>query len=275
MLDSISPLLLFFIFTFGAIVGSFLNVVLLRFHTGRSLNGSSHCMSCQSQLHWYELLPLLSYIFLWGRCRTCGSRFSARYAVVESVAGIMTVLAVVGTGSVAYLALMFILAMMLVVIIFYDIDHHIIPDEFICILWLLFALYGGMLWIEYGFDLYIYASMVLSGLAVGLFFFVLWWFSAGTWLGFGDVKLVIPLGMFVGMSHIFSFIVLSFWIGAIISLLLLGYQYYKKRGKRHLRFLHSGLTMKSEVPFAPFLVLSFVMTFWLKIDVLDWFVYVF
>jgi leader peptidase (prepilin peptidase) / N-methyltransferase len=275
MISFITLPTLFFVFVVGAIIGSFLNVFLLRFHTGRSLNGSSHCMSCLAKLHWYELLPLISYISLRGRCRKCGSRFSARYAVVECVSGIMAVLAVLGTHAIEYFAVMFILAMLCVVIIFYDIDHYIIPDEFVYGIWILFALYGGMLWQEYGFDLQMFAGMVLAGLLAGIFFFILWWYSAGTWLGFGDVKLIIPLGMFVGMSHIFSFIVLSFWIGAGISLLLLGYQYFKKRGQQHLRFFHSGFTMKSEVPFAPFLVISFVMTFWLKIDILDWFVYVF
>lgn len=171
--------------------------------------------------------------------------------------------------------LMFILAMTLVVVIVYDIDHMIIPHEFVYTLLLLAFIYLGYGWWSGGIlslDILWYG---LSGLGVGSFFFALWWYSDGRWLGLGDAKLAVPLGILSGPTLSFSLIVLAFWIGTLISLSLILYQYLKKRGQPHLRFLLPTFTMKSEVPFAPFLVLAFICTFWFKVNILNWFSYVF
>src|SRR3989344_148921 len=75
--------LAFFFLCLGAIVGSYLNVLILRYNTGRSSQGRSSCMSCQKRLSWYELIPVLSYIVLRGRCRSCTSKISLQYPLVE------------------------------------------------------------------------------------------------------------------------------------------------------------------------------------------------
>ena len=93
--------------------------------------------------------------------------------------------------------------------------------------------------------------------------------SEGRWIGFGDVKLVLPLGILIGYAGVFSMLVLSFWIGAIIGLLLLAWQYLQKRGKPHLRFLTRELTIKSAVPFAPFLISGFLAVFFLELDIVS------
>jgi len=82
-------------FGFGVIIGSFLNVLIYRFHTGKSLSGHSHCLSCGTRLCWFELLPLVSYLGLRGRCRTCGCRIPNRYFLVEFATGMAFVGAVV------------------------------------------------------------------------------------------------------------------------------------------------------------------------------------
>jgi prepilin signal peptidase PulO-like enzyme (type II secretory pathway) len=99
---------------------------------------------------------------------------------------------------------------------------------------------------------------------------LLWIISKGEWLGFGDVKLVFPLGLLVGPGSVFSFIVLSFWIGAIVSLVLLGIQKVQ-RGKSHLRLLAPTITMKTAVPFAPFLIVGALVTFFTHFNVLTLF----
>ena len=86
-------------FVFGVIIGSFLNVYIYRFHTGKSLSGHSHCLSCGTPLKPYELIPLLSYVFLRGRCRTCGCKIPARYFLVELTAGLLVI-----SSSAVYLA---------------------------------------------------------------------------------------------------------------------------------------------------------------------------
>src|SRR4051812_24315811 len=76
-------------FIFGIIIGSFLNVVILRYNTERNLGGRSACMSCRNTLAWYELVPLFSYIFQRGRCMNCKTKISAQYPIVEFITGIL------------------------------------------------------------------------------------------------------------------------------------------------------------------------------------------
>jgi leader peptidase (prepilin peptidase)/N-methyltransferase len=212
-------------FLLGAIIGSFLNVYIYRFHTGKSLAGSSHCLSCGSPLKWFELFPIFSYLAIRGRCRHCHSKVPFRYFVVELL-----------TGAVGGLML---------------------QNYFI------YGVPGDVL----VFDFFI----ALVGSA---FFMFLWLISKGEWLGFGDVKLAFPLGWLVGASSVFSFVVLSFWIGALVSLLILGLQKYQ-RGKSHLRLLSAPITMKSAVPFAPFLIAGALVTFFANLNVLDFFTFTF
>src|SRR3989344_1792899 len=81
-----------FVFILGTIIGSFLNVVILRYNTGSSIQGRSGCMSCGKPLVWYELFPVLSFLFLLGRCGGCKSRISAQYPLVELLTGIIFLL---------------------------------------------------------------------------------------------------------------------------------------------------------------------------------------
>ncbi len=171
--------------------------------------------------------------------------------------------------------LMFFTAMTLVVVTAYDIDHMIIPHEFVYTLLGLVVWYLVYGWWNGSLEISDIGWRFLAGVGASGFFYALWWYSGGRWLGLGDAKLAFPLAMMVGVSLVFSLVVLAFWIGAIISLTIILYQQLKKRGQTHLRFLSTPLTIKSEVPFAPFLVLSFVCTFWFGVNVLDWFVYAF
>lgn len=267
-------LLIPIIFMFGVVIGSFLNVFIIRFHTGKSLSGSSHCMSCGKMLRWYDLFPLLSYLWLRGRCGQCGARIPARYFWVEIISGILAVVAVLSTADIFLWPFMFLLAMVLVVIAVYDIDHMIIPHEFVWSLVAMSTFYLGYLF--YLGDL-TYLGVVynlLAGAGSGLFFYILWWYSGGRWLGLGDAKLALPLGVIVGPWGAFSMLTLSFWVGAIISLAMIYFQYLQKRKKPALQSSPSSLTMKSEVPFAPFLLIGFSLVMFLQVNVLDWFAYV-
>ena len=91
-----SPILILmtiFIFLFGIVIGSFLNVCIYRIPKGEDIvKTSSHCMSCGYQLRWYDLIPLFSYIFLRGKCRKCGVKLSMQYPIVEALNGILYVL---------------------------------------------------------------------------------------------------------------------------------------------------------------------------------------
>lgn len=253
------------IFLLGLIIGSFLNVCIYRLHTGRSLAGSSHCLSCGKNLRWYELLPVLSYFALRGRCAGCGSHIPARYALVEGLTALLFLAVFSVVPPLWPLVLWLVLVSLLIVIVVYDLYHLIIPDE----LTLMVTLVIGILFVvTTPVSTATLTEGGLSALAALLVYGGLWLISRGRWIGFGDVKLSLPLAFTLGLWGTFSFVVLSFWAGALISVCLLNLQYLLKRGQRHLPFLAVPLTMKSEVPFAPFLVIAFLLVALYQTDVL-------
>lgn len=259
-------------FIFGLIIGSFLNVYIYRFHTGKSLAGSSHCLSCRTPLRFYELFPLFSYLGLRGRCLTCSALIPSRYFWVELATGILFCLVVNLFTDVYLWPLLFILMATLVVVSVYDLAHFIIPDVFVVFLSAIALVYGGYTFYLSG-DYYPLISGIGASMVAFSFFAGLWWFSSGRWLGFGDAKLAVPLGFMVGIVGVFSMIALSFWIGTIISVVILIWQRYGKRGQLSFRGGARPLTIKSEVPFAPFLILGFLTVFLFGVDVLLWFSY--
>ncbi len=243
-------------FVLGAIVGSFLNVVILRFNTGRSFGGRSACLTCQSELKAHELIPLLSFFLLRGRCLSCQTKISIQYPLVELLTGLVFAglflkfqdffftSAPAFALSYAYYALAFSL---LVVIATYDLKHKIIPDLFVFIFGLL-AFLGIFIFSPQGFSPHLPGIWeILSGVLVALPFAAIWMLSRGSWMGLGDAKLALGLAYLLGLSGVLSAIVLSFWSGAIIGLFLLAFS------KNH--------RLKSEIPFAPFLVLGAIIAF--------------
>jgi leader peptidase (prepilin peptidase)/N-methyltransferase len=243
-------------FGLGVIIGSFLNVYIYRFHTGKSLSGSSHCLSCGAPLAWYDLFPLLSYLGLRGRCRQCGCKIPARYFLVELMTGLLFAGALSITTDVLALCILWFIFSVMVVITVYDYYHFIIPDSLTLTLLAAVSALVGYQWFISDGSLVEIAVAIAGALAGSAFFLALWLISKGAWLGFGDVKLAVPLGLLVGATQVFSFVVLSFWIGAGVSLFILGLAWLLERGKQHLQLPELGLTMKSAVPFAPFMVAS-------------------
>ncbi len=257
------------IFIFGTIIGSFLNVVLYRMHTGKSLNGRSHCMSCRKELEWYELFPVFSYLSQRGKCRGCLSYIPSRYLFVELATGLLYCITFFFFHANIFLLLLFaVLNTLFMLVVVYDIRHTIIPDE-------LSLMIGGVAVIYLGYvlsltlDWMLVGKHILAGLSAGLFFWGLWFVSKGRWIGLGDAKLALPLGMIVGLGSVFSMVVLSFWIGAVISVSLLGLERVLKRGKIPLHFMGTPLTIKSEVPFAPFMIVGFLLVQLLHADIFN------
>ncbi|MGH0028680.1 MAG: prepilin peptidase [Myxococcota bacterium] len=114
----------------GLVVGSFLNVVIHRLPRGESLAWpGSHCPHCDAPIHWYDNLPVVSYLVLRGRCRSCGVRISPRYPAVEAITGVVFVALAVRHGAGPMLPLWWAFGAALVATAFIDFDHQIIPDE--------------------------------------------------------------------------------------------------------------------------------------------------
>ncbi len=256
-----------FALVFGVIIGSFLNVYIYRFHTGKSLMGSSHCLSCGTDLKPYELVPLFSYLALRGRCRTCSSHIPSRYFLVELLTGLLFVGVVLVATDVMTLIHMLVMMSLLVVVAVYDMYHMVIPDE------LVVSLLVVVLSLQYymhimGLPLQVFWYNIAAALLASLFFMTLWRVSRGTWIGFGDVKLVVPLALAVGYIQVFSMVVLSFWIGAVIGVAIMLWQKLQRQRQLHFRFLPTELTLKSAVPFAPFLILGFLTVYFFEINVI-------
>src|SRR5688572_15032179 len=133
------PILIVVFFILGLIIGSFLNVVILRTHTNKSFGGRSACMSCRSTLAWYELIPVISYLGLGGKCRSCKTNISIQYPLVELLSGIIFALifykfyelffADPFSFAISYGFYATFFALLLVVSV-YDFKHKIIPDAF-------------------------------------------------------------------------------------------------------------------------------------------------
>jgi leader peptidase (prepilin peptidase)/N-methyltransferase len=258
-----------FFFIFGLIIGSFLNVVIYRFNTGKTLGGRSSCMSCQNKIYWYDLVPLFSFLVLKGRCRSCRGKISIQYPVVEFITGLIFVglflkyKYVFFTSSLlfsvdyAYYITIFCL---LLVIAVYDLKHKIIPDTLSIVFSILAfvgmfffsALGGSAFGGNYIFHPHIPSILeFLSGVFIALPFAFFWLVSRGAWMGFGDVKLALGLGFLLGLGKGLSAIVFAFWSGAIVGIFLL--------------FFSRSYKMKSEIPFAPFLVLGAFLAYLLEV----------
>jgi leader peptidase (prepilin peptidase)/N-methyltransferase len=258
-------LTIIYLFVLGLLIGSFLNVVILRYNTGKSLSGRSGCFSCRHALGWYELVPVLSFLVLSGRCRHCGSKISRQYIGVELSTGILFALSAwrfypdISASVFACL-----LSAVLVVIVAYDLKHQIIPD-LPAYLFIVLAILSPIFFrLDAGLTTGL-GTMVLKGLGAGLLYFLIfasiWYFSGGHWMGFGDAKLAFGIGALLGFFGGFNALVLAFWTGALVGLALIGLSRLK---------LARRYSIKSEVPFAPFLALGLVIYLFFGLTVMRW-----
>jgi prepilin signal peptidase PulO-like enzyme (type II secretory pathway) len=248
-------------FLFGLIIGSFLNVVILR-RCASALGGRSHCMSCRMTIRWYDNIPLLSWLALRGRCRFCKSRISPQYPLVELLTGVL--FALLGGAPLTYpeLAVGFCIIALLVAIAVYDLRHTIIPDEWVYP-FALFALVFAYLWIGPvgGIPLFL-----LAGPLIALPLFLLWLVSRGAWMGLGDAKLCLGIGWLLGPLYGFYALSFGFILGAFVALcILLPLPYLVRAARGIVRLSARGtrFTMKSEVPFGPFLIAAALIIWFL------------
>lgn len=239
-------------FILGLIIGSFLNVVILRLHTAETILGRSHCPHCKARIRWYDNIPLFSFAILKTRCRDCKEKISWQYPVVELTTGILFAF----TGAYffdinnfqTWLATFYYLIIfsLLLVIFAYDFKHMEIP---MTIVWLGVGIavvyYLLSDWLNFQAAAGIWSLNIFSALVAGLAAFIIFFIlSAGSrekWMGLGDAYVALLAGLIIQWPGIIYALVLAFTIGAIYGIILIGL------GKK---------TLKSQVPFAPFLVLG-------------------
>ena len=239
-------------FIIGAVYGSFLNMLLWRLPRDQGLGGRSRCPLCQAQLAWHNLIPIFSFIFLLGRCRTCRARIPNRYLLVEIVSA--ATLGLFGFFVVPVLTIVpmifgVCIAFTLLVLLFFDLYYFILPDMVVIpaiLIVMLYAIFVGANPVQH----------LVTALISGLFFGILYVVSKGRWLGFGDVKLAILLGLIFGYPLSYLIILASVWVGAITGLVMIAL------GKA---------TMKKALPFGAFLcsVALIVLIFYDKLTYIE------
>ena len=236
-------------FILGTIIGSFLNCLVCRFHNNEDfLVKRSYCPHCKHPLSWQDLIPIFSFLFLKAKCRYCKMPISSQYFLAELATGALFVLALTQHSYFLLLAFCF-----LIVIFIYDFKYYIIPDKVIfpaIIISFFYQLVSNLQSID------IFYSAVISALAAAGFFLAIFLISRGRWIGFGDVKLALFMGLLLNFPNILIALFLGFFIGAIIGTVLI---VLNKKG------------LKSEVPFGPFLVTGTLISIFWGEKIFNWY----
>ena len=236
---------------FGLIIGSFLNVVDYRLPRGESIvHPPSHCPGCDTPIKPWDNIPLLSWIFLRGRCRSCGVRISARYPLVEVITGLLFAGVVIDRGLVDDLAVLLPFAAMLVTVADIDLEHRIVPNKIL----LPMALYGVAASAVVRTDML--PELLIAGGAAFTFLLVAALIHPKG-MGMGDVKLAGVMGLYLGAS-IAPAMVVAFLTGSVVGIAVM------------LR--HGAQGRKRGVPFAPFLAVGAVVAMFAGTQLVDLYV---
>jgi len=249
-------MILFFVFCLGAIIGSFLNVCIVRLPKHESLiRPSSHCPHCNKPIRFYDNIPIISYILLRGKCRYCKNRISFRYPVVEGLTGLMTVALFMKYGPTVQFLLLLLFSAALLIVTFIDLEHQIIPDS-ISIPGIPFGLGASLLiptltWLESLLGILVGGGLLLLIAASYN------WITGREGMGGGDIKLLAMMGAWLGWKAI-PFIVL---VSSLIGLLVGG---------------GSGLLLKkglrAKIPFGPFLGMASLIYIFFGPEIINWYI---
>jgi len=237
-------LLSILLFIFGAIIASFVGVVAARLNTGQGfVMGRSHCDACGAPLPPHALVPVISYIVFGGRALCCGARLSLIAPLTELLLGLLFVLSYFTLGFTLPLAPFLLSLSLLLALVLYDFEHQILPPVFLTLFVVASALAGFFIAPSFAE----FSQTLLIAFLVALFFASIHFLSRGRAMGFADAPLAFGLALLVGNAAIPGF-VFSFWIGAVIGIVIL---LKRPRGSR----------MGIEVPFAPFLAAGFLLAY--------------
>ena len=245
-----------FAFLFGAAMGSFANVLIHRLPLGLSIvSPGSRCPSCSTGIRWFDNIPIVSYLILGGRCRSCGTAISPRYPLVEALSGLLFASVVFRFGIQPAAVALALFAWALVVITFIDLDHRIIPD--------VISLPGTALGFAFSFapgfprplD-----SVLGVAFGAGFLFLVLYAYEkimGEEGMGLGDVKLLAMIGAFLGWQSLPITIMVSSLTGSVVGV---GYALIKGESVR-----------KFPVPFGPFLALGAMVHLFSGVEIIQWY----
>lgn len=249
------PLVMVWVFAFGAIVGSFLNVVIYRLPRDISIwqHPPSSCPKCGTPIHWYDNLPVVSWLVLRGRCRSCRSPISIRYPMVELASGVLTLLAFMRWGLSITGVEIVIFTWVSLALGLIDLDFQILPNRLTypsILLGLGFSWFGGYTW---WLDSLVGALVGALLPTLVIVIYRLWRGIDG--MGWGDVKYLAAIGSVVGLRGCVGVLVVGATLGAVVGLGLIA------SGKG------SG---KTALPFGTFLALAVILWLYLPASWLAW-----
>lgn len=237
----------------GLVFGSFAAVVAHRVPRGESFaTGRSRCPGCGAQIAAYDNIPVVSWLILRGRCRSCGQRISARYPLAElAMAALFAATALIlGTGDLGRLALGLVLCAVLVVVTLTDLEQRIIPNKVVA------AGAVAALAIAAATDPSSVPERLIAAVAGGgALFLVALAYPRG--LGMGDAKLVAMMGLFLG-SSVAPAILVGFATGAVVGGVMIA--------------RHGAAARKRAIPFGPFLALGGIVGLWAGHPIVHWYV---
>lgn len=230
------------IFILGLITGSFLSAAIFRIHSNENLvKGRSKCPKCHKKLSALNLIPLLSYIFQKGRCAYCKKPISVHYPMLELITGI-TFIAIYGQFGLWYL----ILSALLIAIVFEDILYKEISNQFVV----------PATVIAFAIQAIEPINMIIAVGIAFIFFGGQIWLSKGAWLGGGDLKLGLLMGILLGWEQLIVATMAGYLLGATLSLI-------------SVIFNKSGL--KTEIAFGPFLIFGTFLSIFYGEIILNWY----
>ena len=248
-----SQLMSLFVLFAGTCVGSFLNVCIYRLPAGLSIAyPPSACPQCQQPIRFYDNIPVISYIILHGRCRTCATTIAPRYPLVELMTGLAAFAVFLKYGATGTALVYFAFIAVLIVITFIDIDHQIIPN--------ILSLPGIPLFFAAGLwatPITWPAALIGIGIGAGSLLLVATIYRLVTGkdgMGMGDVKLLAMMGALLGWQGVVFTIFFSSVIGTAVGLILM---------------MRSGGSLKTKLPFGPFLALGAVAYIFYGPEIID------
>ncbi|GGL40907.1 prepilin peptidase [Sporolactobacillus putidus] len=235
-----SILISIYILTLGLVLGSFYNVVGLRVAGGQSIiSPPSHCPSCGRRLTIRDLVPVFSYLFLRGRCRTCHQKISPIYPIVEASTGLLFLFSFLWTASIEEMLCGWLLASLLMIVLVTDLTEMMIPDKILLFFFILFAFFRIIFPLAPWWD-------APAGAASGFIVLLLIALVSRGGMGGGDVKLFAVMGLLVGVKIVLLGFFLSTFIGAVIGVAGL---------------LTGMIRRRQPVPFVPFIVLGMLAAY--------------
>ena len=244
-----------FVFLCGAAIGSFLNVCIYRLPLEQSIvSPGSRCMSCGTEVRWFDNIPVISWLLLRGHCRQCGAGFSIRYPLVELLTACLFLLLFLRFGLTVSFFVYAALTASLLVVTFIDFDHQIIPDE-ISLPGIGLGFLASFFLPEPGW-LSSLAGIIVGWGSLALVFYGYLWLTGREGMGGGDAKLLAMLGAFLGVKAVPFIIFTSSLVGSIVGLSIMAIQ----RKGRHLA-----------IPFGPYLVFGALLYIFYGPWLINWY----